>query len=104
MKREFQVGDRVRVRTLRGMKMDPMVSTQNVYLRYEGCPTPFNALDMIEYCGKEGIITDLIREGVYFIDLDKGCWHWASWMLEPVEDSGEKHNLDFEILLQLAGL
>lgn len=43
------------------------------------------ALDMLEYAGKEAIITDIYLEGASFeLDIDEGYWSWYPNLINKI--------------------
>jgi hypothetical protein len=45
----------------------------------------YNIVDeMLEFSGKEAIITSSNWYGVYKLDIDEGMWDWKSVLLKPI--------------------
>lgn len=92
MKREFKVGDRVRIRQWDDMEKEFGLSCLGVI----NCHNVFID-DMKSLCGKTALITRMNEQDVFLENncLNLSCWSYSTDMLEHIEEP-EKLTLEFD--------
>ena len=84
----FKVGDKVKIR--KDLEEDKL---------YRGVDFIF---PMMEFLGKEAIITDIDIDGHLSLDVDSEYFYWSSEMIEPKADSEEVVTLEKKVTLDKA--